>query len=482
MLDEAGPTLLLAVLVAAIATAVAYACTRDGDKAIALATAAVTWFCWFGAVSAMGYRLVRATPPPEGEFNIAVIPWTTLGVVYSVHVLRARSLRLLVQCWFVLAAVLIAFPSLLLVRFPFARPPAVAPVPAVSLRPPGATPDIFFVVFDRYAGPDTLRRTYGFDNSELIHYLRERGFHVAESSHANYQRTAPSLAATLNHTLIHSLFTGMEDEADWRPLYGLIRNDAVTRALRALGYETIHAGSWWYPTHDDPHADITIPFAGLPLFFQTVYANTALSGGGITFGGRLDARFQHWAGIHRTVRGLRELRRGPRPVFLFAHLLLPHSPYVFGPGGEFLLARTTLNRSTVENYVDQIRFANVVIRQLVEAFLSDTGRPTPVIILQADEGPFPPRDDFDINAYDWRRARPDEVRDKFSILNAMYLPGDSAHSLGDAINPVNTFRVIFNRYFGTRFELLPDQSFGSARESRPYAFFEVTDVLRPRAR
>jgi hypothetical protein len=39
------------------------------------------------------------------------------------------------------------------------------------------------------------------------------------------------------------------------------------------------------------------------------------------------------------------------------------------------------------------------------------------------------------------------------------LPGTEHKAMNQNITPVNTFRVIFNTYFGTHFEYLDDKSF-----------------------
>ena len=44
------------------------------------------------------------------------------------------------------------------------------------------------------------------------------------------------------------------------------------------------------------------------------------------------------------------------------------------------------------------------------------------------------------------------------IFNAYYLPEGGNENLYETITPVNTFRVVFNTYFGGRYELLPDKS------------------------
>ena len=67
----------------------------------------------------------------------------------------------------------------------------------------------------------------------------------------------------------------------------------------------------------------------------------------------------------------------------------------------------------------------------------------PIIILQSDHGQRPHHPGIVIGGNEWKK-----------ILNAMYLPGMDADMLYDNIAPVNTFRLIFNYYFGTDYPLL----------------------------
>ena len=102
----------------------------------------------------------------------------------------------------------------------------------------------------------------------------------------------------------------------------------------------------------------------------------------------------------------------------------------------------------------------------------------PIIILQADEGPFPPRLKL---IQDWAQATGKELKIKMGILNAYYLPGIDKNVLYPSITPVNSFRIVFNLYFNINFELLPDESYVYsvyADERGPYKFTNVTNKLR----
>jgi len=93
----------------------------------------------------------------------------------------------------------------------------------------------------------------------------------------------------------------------------------------------------------------------------------------------------------------------------------------------------------------------------------------PTIILQSDHGPR--------NSYiDGRYPTDDMFKEGMRILNAYYMPSNGSDFLYDSITPVNTFRVIFNTYFGTDYELLEDKSYNSFDFS-PYKFTDITDMV-----
>ena len=79
------------------------------------------------------------------------------------------------------------------------------------------------------------------------------------------------------------------------------------------------------------------------------------------------------------------------------------------------------------------------------------GEAPPIIILQGDHGS---------KVYD-EIDPPDAVKIKllFPILNAYRLPGVEDSQLYSTITPVNSFRVIFNQYFGTDLLLLEDANY-----------------------
>jgi hypothetical protein len=149
----------------------------------------------------------------------------------------------------------------------------------------------------------------------------------------------------------------------------------------------------------------------------------------------------------------------PGPKFVFAHIVSPHLPFVFGPDGEWADTGKAPGQQSDGNsfgtgYRDQVVYLNSRMEQILEHII-DASSPDPIIILQGDHG----------TSAGGHRMR---------ILNAYYLPEEGEEMLYKSISPVNSFRVVFNRYFGARYSILPDESYLSTYDA-PYNFHPVVD-------
>jgi hypothetical protein len=342
-------------------------------------------------------------------------------------------------------------------------------------------PDIYHFVFDRYASEDTLARAYGVE-APIYGFLEARGFYVARDSRSNYNRTAHSLASTFYMDYLDFLSEDPRvDQASWRPLYRMLDDHRVARFLQARGYEFLQFGSWWVGTYNNPVAARNRP-RGFSEFGMIYLRRTALRPllhllPDTPFTMRLD-----WdnAQCQRVARQVEEIKAiGERdeertgPVYVFAHILVPHGPEVFTRDGRCLTQQEWIERGEVQGYIDQVAYADRLIEDLVTTLQAD-GRTPPVILIQADEGPFPEREP----GVPWQDASPEELRIKTGILNAYYFPGGDYRLLRPDITPVNSYRVLFNTVFGTDFPQLPDRTFVFPHDRRLYEFHDVTSVVR----
>jgi hypothetical protein len=216
-------------------------------------------------------------------------------------------------------------------------------------------PDIYYIILDGYGRADILKDFYGFDNSSLLTDLRQRGFYVADNSQANYCQTYLSLASTLNMCYLgngdmmpHRVPFPGPNSNDRAPLENSLANNIVTARLRQMGYRIVTFATGYGGT-DFMNADVRLGPAGALTEFQRVWLSmTALAP--ILFE-RLDAAshrartlycFDHLGkGDIPALRGVPFPQIHP-PVFVFAHILAAHQPFVFGENGEKVAPRNYL--------------------------------------------------------------------------------------------------------------------------------------------
>jgi len=336
-------------------------------------------------------------------------------------------------------------------------------------------PDIYYIILDRYANEGVLKETYDFDNSEFVKYLSNRGFYVASQSRANYLKTGHSLSSSLNMSYINYLSIKVKGPPDnWLPIYNMLKDYKVWHFLKSKGYQFIHFGSWWPPTYRNTYADFNINLYWPPVFVNVLYKRSILYPILKKLG--YPHNFLQWKRVIYKFDRLAEMPNIKEPTFVFAHMLIPHPPYVFDRNGNFISEEAVKKRSNKKNYVEQLIFTNKKVKELIDKLISNSEVP-PIIILQADEGPFPRRYRINSRDFNWQQASKAELKQKMGVLNAYYLPDFDKNVLYPSITPVNSFRLIFNHYFNTHFELLPDKSYAFVDERHPYTFFDVTDLV-----
>jgi len=342
-------------------------------------------------------------------------------------------------------------------------------------------PDVYYIVPDRYASVGTLRDVFGYDNEPFLHALEERGFSVARDAHSNYPRTGLSLASALSLELLDddALEEAADDPGDWTPIYDMLAGrQVVPAALKELGYSYVHLGNWWRPTQGNVDADRELVFSGQDEFTNALAQTTFLR----AFTDPDVAPDDPWdwqnmyAGNLWALDRLEEIPGMPGPKYVFAHLTTTHPPYVHNEDGSFTGRDQVAELGNTESYRRQLVYANERLLGVIDRIIASDD--DAVIVLAADEGPFPDR--F-ANA-DWRpwpSATDEELQEKTGILLAMRVPGADLEAEGfhDELTLVNAFRIVFNARFGTDLPLLPDRTFIYAAMDRLYDFIDVTARL-----
>jgi hypothetical protein len=351
------------------------------------------------------------------------------------------------------------------------------PTTATRLRSPHAEArDIYYIVLDGFGRSDVLRKYYALNLDSFVAFLRAQGFFVAEGAHSNYSQTYLSLASTLNMNYLDDLAQVVGKEAqDRRPLEYLIRSNGLMKIAREAGYEVVFIGSDYDATKRVDRADVCIcRLHGLDQIEQAALALTPL-------GALPLVRWTH--GAHRqkvldSFRALEEPAQSAKPRFVFAHIIAPHPPFVFGPDGSPRQPSAPMleffdgddfsgsNLEYVAGYRDQVLFVTRWLTAFIQKILGRSG-PAPVIVFHGDHGPG--------SMLRWNDPQATNVAERMSIFAAYYLPDDGP-PLYPALSPVNGVRALASRYFGVDLPLLPEKV-SLSTWSRPYEFIDVSARL-----
>lgn len=323
------------------------------------------------------------------------------------------------------------------------------------------SPDVYYIILDMYARPDVLLEEHGIDVRDFIDEMEALGFYYANESQSNYGETFTSISSTLNLKLLDEYLQENDVLLGGSKYQDLIIHSETRRIFESNDYQII-AFSTGYRWSELSDADIfyqlkstnylrdLTPFE-LLLFKTTIiypfrgYLFNLLPAMDIDTGGADITQNLHIEAQRNVLERLPEIPENSNPTFTFAHVLIPHPPFVFDEDGSILQdpgyfsgekASAINDFYDLDGYSRQVKFISQKILSISKEILKGSDSP-PIIVIQADHG--------------WK----DEDRHK--ILNLYYFPGENYKMLYPSITPVNTFRVIFNQYFNLDFDLVEDR-------------------------
>jgi len=185
--------------------------------------------------------------------------------------------------------------------------------------------DIYYIILDGYGGKDTIDSLCGVRNYPLSDQLIDYGFYVLDQAKTNYNQTRFSISSSLNFSYIQELAPSLEIlKNDTRTPLLLVNNNLMFQYLRSIGYKTV---TFWSPIDQTNivGSDYYIAFSGHPSpFVETIINNSFLS---LFF---WTNQYQwHVRGITEILNTLSTLSKKQEQFFVYAHLMIPHPPFVF---------------------------------------------------------------------------------------------------------------------------------------------------------
>jgi hypothetical protein len=471
---------------------------KDIDKAALICSLAVVLFFSYGHI----YQILKTSDvfSALGRHRYMIPTWILVFVLGGWWIYRTRlNLRSATTTLNIIAVATLIIPIFTITQNQIlsvsgratAREIQDQTVDPLQLPADGNAPDIYYIILDAYGRADLLEEVFNFDNTPFLEFLDDKGFYIGKYSLSNYAQTSLSIASSTNMNFLQDLIPDLDPNDTTREaLWNLIQHSKIRTALEAIGYKTVAFPTGLSGT-DLQDADVyysagrmdeIVSLSAVTPFESMLVYNSAgliVTDGFIVLPSFFpDLNYPYEVRRARTLNAFDRLSDIPDlegPHFVFAHIIAPHPPFVFDrdgnpvePNQPFSLGfaygtyRPEQLETWVEGYAEQLAFVNKRLQQIIEDILATSDTP-PIIILQADHGPK-------------AETKVPYTHERLAILNAYYLPGGGTDLLYPSISPVNSFRIVFNHYFGGKFDLLEDRSFWS-QYSRPYEFKEEFDEI-----
>ncbi|MBN2063857.1 MAG: sulfatase-like hydrolase/transferase, partial [Sedimentisphaerales bacterium] len=311
-----------------------------------------------------------------------------------------------------------------------------------KLNPAYNSPNIYHIILDEYAIKEALQEFAKYDNSSFLEQLEEIGFAIPSDSRSNYAHTTFSLPSLLNFSFLSDFeINSYNTFKTENIIHRILHNNNAFRSLRQAGYKIITTPVT-IVQGQVRGADEAISDHSLNRFYLQILNNTPA---------KIWLKPQIYKTTVFSLETLPQLAKNQKqPFYVFSHICCPHMPFQLDENYQEVNYSAPYNQQTAnefkQHYQKQLTGLNKLVLKTVNEILANSDI-KPIIIIQGDHG------------IRERLLLPGEKNShlrSFGNLNALYLPGQKTDQISSSFSLVNTYRLIFNLYFGTQYPLLDD--------------------------
>lgn len=318
-------------------------------------------------------------------------------------------------------------------------------------------PNVYFLLFDEYAGYKSLRDSFGFKNDSLYCFLKQQQF-TELPVFSNYDFTPFSMSSILNMQYVpenyrkHSL-----TQPDIQNRFGEIRNARVFEIFRSVNYSIENLSIF-----DIKGNPALYEYNGLfpihaALLNNKIFHNRFKKNVGWWF---ITGRFgipvlkeyymkrkdSYNLEVESSV--LKSMTvKPPQPRFIYAHFFLPHGQFYRDSAGNFNPPEKILDLKYLADkslYLSYLKYTNNIIKKLVtQVTASDPGA---IVVIMSDHG-----------FYDYNNPGDYDPANFNNICFARF-PDAQADTANLPRSNVNFFRYFFNRAYGQNLPYIQDSS------------------------
>ena len=313
---------------------------------------------------------------------------------------------------------------------------------------PDDLPNVYFIILDEYAPFSMMEKYFGHVPTEFIAFLKQHNFNVSSTSHNPSFYTTEVLAGLIGMRPpeLYSRYTLTADGRFGKFVFSHTGNDKVyaesklMRFFKERGYTVYIASMLGDIFNIDTPRLFCDEYYQLPVdqrgkswensLMSVMLERSALGPLQFLLPVSKDSNY-----YNRMVEGIfnwiQESSQKAAPRFLWAHVICPHSPFMFKSDGGWRQEAGDVMDS--QNYLEQYTYVTLRIMKVLEILLKDD--PSSVILVMSD--------------HSYRKISTYPVGDMSCIFNVVYYRGEALDVEG--LSGLDTERLVLNRVFGTKY-------------------------------
>lgn len=315
-------------------------------------------------------------------------------------------------------------------------------------------PNVYFLLFDEYAGYKSLEDSFGFKNDNLYRFLKQKDF-TELPTFANYDFTPFSMSSIVNMSYVPDNFNKqLLTQPDVQHRFGEIRNSQVFSIFKAMNYKIENYSIFDikdYPALSQSNALFPIHATLLTnkIFHKRLLKN--ISWWFVT--GKLQVPFIKRYVLYKDDDYNKQVEEKvlqsvtskiAQSQFFYAHFFLPHGQYFRDSAGAFNTPGQISDLYNKSLYLSYLKYTNNIIQILVNKISAND--PLAIIIIMSDHGFYDYQSSGGYNPYN------------FDNICFLRLPGAKPDSSNLPRSNVNFFRYLFNTGYGQNLPYVKDST------------------------
>ncbi len=323
-------------------------------------------------------------------------------------------------------------------------------------------PNVYFLLFDGYPSVKVMKDSFDFDNFGFTNFLSKNSFTSLPIS-SNYDMTQFSMSSTLNMNYINPLYNlSHTTQQEYQKRQKEISNATVFEIFENMGYQLENNSI--FDIHNLPGTSSENNFLltnGI-LLTDKIFINRLNKDMGrivpqsvvkwMPFLQR-NSIFKDMVNNNNIEKVLLKKNNlhNPKPIFNYAHFIMPHAPHYYDSVGNFNNSPLLINKSDdqIKNeFVSYLKYTNSVMEKVVLHLIKQDSNA--IVILLSDHG---------YRAFKNNNTVLPNKLSSLENIGAVHFPNNNYGNIPDTITNVNFFRYLFNTQFYQNFTFVKDSTF-----------------------